>query len=537
MRRLLFSILLVSACKSTPPTAPAAAPAPAAPCPACPEAPVAAACPPATECPKAAAAEPAKCPECPAVAAVAAVAAPEAGPPPGGKAAHLAMLDQLPDSVAAVLTVRLESFVNAIAAGEAGLFPQTTDKAAFRASLAAASRKEFGIDVFGAKTVTFWGSLEGPVGGLFLDGEFGGELNLAGLTKVDIEGKQLYELDKGLYLGQVGTRIIVGTPGAFAVKTDPAVTTNRALHKAALESVADGYVVATVTPDVLAPVFGPTPIGAYLAGIRGIALSLGSDLAVRLAVAGTAEALGRYEAMVDQVRAPILEAIRANRESIVGKFLGSEVAAVFLDAFTKDFEAFKWTQRPSPELLLGATPPVQVTNLAVMAIPVLSAVAVPAFIKYQRRAKTTEAIDQIDKLYKGSAMYFSSPRVEKATGNRLPCAFPPSTGPTPATTVSCCGGEADKDGDNRCDVNVDLWQSETWTSLNFQMNDQHYFRYAYASSGEGATAKFTVSAYADLDCDGEFSTFERYGYADETAPSGECSMKGSSAFFKEKETE
>ena len=44
-------------------------------------------------------------------------------------------------------------------------------------------------------------------------------------------------------------------------------------------------------------------------------------------------------------------------------------------------------------------------------------------------------------------------------------------------------------------------------------------------------------ANADLDCDGLLSTFERYGYGDESATRGECSMKGSSAFFKEGETE
>ena len=56
-------------------------------------------------------------------------------------------------------------------------------------------------------------------------------------------------------------------------------------------------------------------------------------------------------------------------------------------------------------------------------------------------------------------------------------------------------------------------------------------------SGTGADAKFTVAAYADLDCDGVYSTFERYGYGDETATRGECSMKGSSAFYKDNETE
>ena len=49
-------------------------------------------------------------------------------------------------------------------------------------------------------------------------------------------------------------------------------------------------------------------------------------------------------------------------------------------------------------------------------------------------------------------------------------------------------------------------------------------------------AKFTASAYADLDCDGVFSTFERYGYGDSSVPGG-CAMKGSSATYRNNETE
>ena len=69
------------------------------------------------------------------------------------------------------------------------------------------------------------------------------------------------------------------------------------------------------------------------------------------------------------------------------------------------------------------------------------------------------------------------------------------------------------------------------------MNDQHYFGYVYTSSGVIKDAKFTASAHADLDCDTVMSTFERYGYGDKTASYAECSMKGSSAFYKNNETE
>ena len=155
-----------------------------------------------------------------------------------------------------------------------------------------------------------------------------------------------------------------------------------------------------------------------------------------------------------------------------------------------------------------------------------------------RRAMTTEAIDELDKIYKSSATYYTTPMVASGTGEKIDCQFPSSQRMTPdVTDRRCCGGVNDKDGDNRCDVNVQQWSTETWSALNFQMIDQHYFGYAYESVGVLGNARFTASAYADLDCDGVLSTFQRYGYGDESASRAECSMKGSSAFYKNNETE
>ena len=154
------------------------------------------------------------------------------------------------------------------------------------------------------------------------------------------------------------------------------------------------------------------------------------------------------------------------------------------------------------------------------------------------RAKTTEAIDQLDKIYKSASNYYTTPHVARGTGSKIDCQFSASQGMTPdVSNKNCCGGALDSDDDDRCDVDTSKWTTETWSALNFQMNDQHYFGYAFESSGTLANAKFTASAYADLDCDGELSTFQRYGYGDASASSAECSMKGSSAFYKDKELE
>jgi len=141
--------------------------------------------------------------------------------------------------------------------------------------------------------------------------------------------------------------------------------------------------------------------------------------------------------------------------------------------------------------------------IVVAILAILAVVAVPAFVKYMRRAKTTEAIDQLDKIYKSSSTYYAAPRVKKGSGLKIECQFPSNQGMTPDVSAKkCCAGALDGDGDDRCDVDTGKWTTDSWSALNFQMNDQHYFGYVYTSSGVIAN-----------------------------------SMKGSSAFYKNNETE
>jgi hypothetical protein len=58
-----------------------------------------------------------------------------------------------------------------------------------------------------------------------------------------------------------------------------------------------------------------------------------------------------------------------------------------------------------------------------------------------------------------------------------------------------------------------LWNG-AWTALNFAIDDPFYFHYMYTSSGTEREATFTASAFGDLDCDDEWSTYERTGSVD-----------------------
>ena len=167
-------------------------------------------------------------------------------------------------------------------------------------------------------------------------------------------------------------------------------------------------------------------------------------------------------------------------------------------------------------------------------------VAIPAFIKYMRRAKTSEAIDELDKIYKGAAVYYMNQRISRA-GDKLPCQFPAPTGMIPPVGPGgehpCCSSKYDSDGDGRCDSRPELWDDSTWSALSFQMSDQHFFAYEFDSSGTLSDARMTATAYGDLDCDGVWSTFQKLAFGDPQAPRSECSIRGAAAFYVENETE
>jgi hypothetical protein len=55
---------------------------------------------------------------------------------------------------------------------------------------------------------------------------------------------------------------------------------------------------------------------------------------------------------------------------------------------------------------------------------------------------------------------------------------------------------------------------EFFDPLNFSLDEPFSFHYAYRSTGTDRTAQFTAGAFGNLDCDDEWSTYERTGSVD-----------------------
>ena len=145
--------------------------------------------------------------------------------------------------------------------------------------------------------------------------------------------------------------------------------------------------------------------------------------------------------------------------------------------------------------------------IVVAIIGILAAVAIPAFMKYIRRSKTTEATMNVRKLFDSSVSYYEEEHATQA-GVIVAKQFPLTQASTPA--LGACAGQPG----GKCvpaTYAADFQTSQTWNALNFSVDDPFYYSYSYTSVGVDSASAFTASANGDLTGNGTYSTFERVG--------------------------
>ena len=166
--------------------------------------------------------------------------------------------------------------------------------------------------------------------------------------------------------------------------------------------------------------------------------------------------------------------------------------------------------------------------VVVAIIGILAAVAIPAFMKNARKAKTVEATTNVKKMYDGARSYFEEERNARGSITPLAKQFPTSpAAPNPAVNA-CCAQTGQK-----CDPGVaaekNAWSDPAWSALKFSMDDPHYYWYTYIGAGTGSSSQFTASANGNLDCDAVYSTFEMTGaIASDGVVTGQAGMFSSS---------
>jgi type IV pilus assembly protein PilA len=140
--------------------------------------------------------------------------------------------------------------------------------------------------------------------------------------------------------------------------------------------------------------------------------------------------------------------------------------------------------------------------IVVAIIGILAAVAIPSFVKYMRRSKTSEALMNLRKMYDGAVAYYVGEHAD-ANMQIQSRQFPASAPPTPSlATITALGG-------NKYQSQPSEWKQGGWIALDFMVSDPQYFSYSFTASGlfTGATAK--MIANGDLNGNGVYSWFER----------------------------
>jgi prepilin-type N-terminal cleavage/methylation domain-containing protein len=144
--------------------------------------------------------------------------------------------------------------------------------------------------------------------------------------------------------------------------------------------------------------------------------------------------------------------------------------------------------------------------IVVAIIGILAAVAIPAFSKYVKRAKTAEAAGHLNKMWAGSVTYFETDHVD-ANGASVAKQFPATVNNVPGAECAC-------QASGKCPGGGAEWQNASWVALQFSIPDPFIYKPKYTSAGTGTASTFSAEATGDLNCNGTLSNFKRLGAID-----------------------
>ena len=139
--------------------------------------------------------------------------------------------------------------------------------------------------------------------------------------------------------------------------------------------------------------------------------------------------------------------------------------------------------------------------IVVVIIGILAAIAIPAFINYVKKSKTSEAPSNLKSLYTGAASYYAQEFVTAAglAGTlQTQCTVSAGTSETFMTPTA---------------QKQTATQTAEFTALNTVFSEPIYYRYVIAATMGGCNKAvssdlYTFSAFGNLDGDATLSTFE-----------------------------
>ena len=145
--------------------------------------------------------------------------------------------------------------------------------------------------------------------------------------------------------------------------------------------------------------------------------------------------------------------------------------------------------------------------IVVAIIGILAAIAIPAFIGYIQRAKSSEATSNLKNMFQGAAVYYT----QESWGDRMVADMAGVSIPTTGCVVQpAASSNAPGPGKSVIDWTM---ESVSFSSIGFATRDPVYFQYSIADS-DGACghlygdALYSFRAEGDLDGDSATSLFE-----------------------------
>lgn len=143
--------------------------------------------------------------------------------------------------------------------------------------------------------------------------------------------------------------------------------------------------------------------------------------------------------------------------------------------------------------------------IAIMGI--LAAVAIPAFQKYFKRAKTVEAVTQLKRISNGAVAYYQQTMPQGPEHPQPGRRFPEAVNNVLSTNCECQTSRV-------CPGGGPEWTHPSWVKLGFALPDAFHYTPRFESAGSGMSATFSAITVGDLDCNGVQSEFKLTGAID-----------------------
>lgn len=139
-------------------------------------------------------------------------------------------------------------------------------------------------------------------------------------------------------------------------------------------------------------------------------------------------------------------------------------------------------------------------GIVAVVLATLALLVVPSLMRTIKERRASEASEQVRVMFNLASEYYTK-KVEANGGENFDVSFPASMEAPHPAEVS-----------NKAVSTSDWHMIPAFRDLGFEIKTPHFYQYQFTSEGEGDNARFVISAFGDLDNDGQKSRFQMEGY-------------------------